>query len=774
MLDYTNEIEVFSNMLLQETYKRVSIEEDGGYFEEELTQVLLDYLLESGNTENAIVCTEIKENSIGSVIHQINGYAISESHDNIDLFITIQMSDSNKSIPKKQFESAIKRVERFFKSAILGHLDEIEETSPVFDFARTLHQVSKDIVRLNIYILSTGKIKQPAPEESDIRGVLRNVYVWDIERFYQLHSSSTQREPIVIDLEKYNSGKIRCIRMPSEESNYDCYVGIIPGELLADLYRSFGSRLLEQNVRSYLQATGKVNKGIRDTIKNEPQMFLAYNNGIAATAESIVLTEKDNQLLINSMKDFQIVNGGQTTASIFYARTKNKYHLDNVYVQMKLTVLKDPEEVNIIIPKISQYSNSQNKVSIVDLTSNNAALIKVEELSRNIWAPDPKGSYNQTRWFFERVRGQYREAINREATDAKKKVFKSKNPSHQKFTKTDLSKVYNTFDEKPHMVTKGAQKNFVDFIKASEKIDIDSVFYENVISKYILFRALERAYGRGENAIGDIRYIVVPYTLSLFNSVTGGKINLLSIWKSQDVDEDFTLAAMLVMKHLNLFIEKNAPRGLIGEWAKKPDCWKNITEHFIKHKSVVALKKFGLSDSEFKKSQKDRGSQTLEENQNVFAQEAIYKLGIRFWDGLIEWNKSEKKLSLPQINGIETIKASLRKKKKIAPHSISLYKYVIDLLDSNSVKTELIQSLSNARAIRKNVAFGDNYKAIKSVSNSDWEKILGLGTQTKKLSFMETSIVKEYLKGKKLSPKQIDIMYKKAYSIGQNFGIISR
>lgn len=54
----------------------------------------------------------------------------------------------------------------------------------------------------------------------------------------------------------------------------DAYMGIVPGKFLADIYLKYGSKLLQGNVRAFLSIRGKVNKGIRDTIINNPNSFL--------------------------------------------------------------------------------------------------------------------------------------------------------------------------------------------------------------------------------------------------------------------------------------------------------------------------------------------------------------------------------------------------------------------------------------------------------------------------------------------------------------------
>src|SRR5690606_19062540 len=108
---------------------------------------------------------------------------------------------------------------------------------------------------------------------------------------------------------------------------------------------------------------------------------------------------------------------------------------------------------DITVPFISRYANSQNKVSELDLTSNNAILQRLEELSRTTYSIDPINKNVQTLWFFERVKGQYREALNKEPTKGKKDAFKFKNPRNQLIIKSHIAKVMNIWEKLPFHVS---------------------------------------------------------------------------------------------------------------------------------------------------------------------------------------------------------------------------------------------------------------------------------------------------------------------------------
>ena len=271
--------------------------------------------------------------------------------------------------------------------------------------------------------------------------------VFDIQALYNV----SEKSHIPIEINFFEEGfEVPCIASPSVNSEYQSYLAIIPGNALASIYERFGSRLLEQNVRSFLQFSGKINKGIRDTIKGEPHMFLAFNNGIAATADDVefVKNKKGEGLLLSVVKDLQIVNGGQTTASIFHTWKKDKANIDNIFVQVKLTVVKNKESFSTIVSRISEYANTQNKVSVSDLSSNRPYHIEFEKLSRSIYTPISENNKLQTRWFYERARGQYKNARDKDGfTKSRQKAFDLKNPKSQMFTKEELAKYINTYEE---------------------------------------------------------------------------------------------------------------------------------------------------------------------------------------------------------------------------------------------------------------------------------------------------------------------------------------
>jgi hypothetical protein len=453
------ELEQYLLELYHEVNSLVYADEEGASKENKFTEYVMELLAEAGETESIKLCPYIKETKQENIQYKINGYAIEEGYETIDIFVT-HFQDTNKlyRVSKPDFDKLIKWPASFLNAAFKGHLEDIEPSTEAYGLGRLIRDSRKEIVRVNVFVLSNGNVPHDPPKAFYLKGiddVTFNFHVWDAERLHRLSQSKYNREPIEIDFRETLGEVIPCLAMPSQNDLYECYLAIVPGKTLATLYRNYGTRLLESNVRAFLQQTGKVNKGIRATIREQPHMFLPYNNGLATTAQEVKTEVVDGKLIITAVKDFQIVNGGQTTASLFHTEKKYKADLSQIFVQMKLTVIKDEDKKNETVPFISRYANSQNTVTDLDLTSNNPFLQKLEELSRTTYAIDPEDSNKQTIWFLERVKGQYREALNKEPTKGKMEAFKLKYPRNQVIVKSEVAKYVNIWNLQPFHVAEG-------------------------------------------------------------------------------------------------------------------------------------------------------------------------------------------------------------------------------------------------------------------------------------------------------------------------------
>ena len=554
--DFMEEVSVASDM-----------ETSGWTKDDFLTSIMLEYLEEAGEVSDPVMCP-FRSHGL-----QLNAYAIDEDCSNLDIFVCLYSdSDSPKSVSQADVDAAIKRAIQLYQKAINDLYTSFEKDNDTYEFAITVNQQKAQIKTVRICALTNGLVK-PIPFKNITMGNAEISFViWDIDRLYRCVTSGKMRETIEIDFEEKFGVTIPCIENGTSEK-YSVYLAIISGELLAALYDEYRDRLLEKNVRSFLQVKGAVNKGIRDTLRDEPDMFLAYNNGISVTAESVdIVRDENGKPSIRRIRDMQIVNGGQTTASIFNAHKDRKINADlsKVFVQMKLSVITSPEDMDEIVPRISAFANTQNKVQVADFSANDPFHRRVEELSRIIWAP-AQGGMKPVNWFYERARGQYADMLSRETTTLRRKQFKE---THPVFTKTDLAKYENTWDQLPFQVSEGAQKNFRRFtLRLDERKAAlpDEKYFQNLVAKAILFRHTEKLVQQQQ--YGGYRANIVTYTLALLSFKTAQRINLEKIWKEQSLSPILEAEIIKVSKIIHGIIT-NPPGGAnVGEWCKKEKCW---------------------------------------------------------------------------------------------------------------------------------------------------------------------------------------------------------
>lgn len=537
------------------------------------TAVMLDYLVDAGETDNPIICP------FRGYGLQLNAYAFSEDLDSIDIFVSVYNdSDIIQSVSKNDIDAAIKRGIQLYRKATNDLYTSFEKDNDVYEFAVSIRNNKSQLKAVRIIALTNGNTKQFSLNSINIDDVEISFSVWDMDRLFRCITSGKMRETIEIDFVESFGKTIPCIENTSSD-RYSVYLAIISGELLAAIYEQHGPRLLERNVRSFLQVKGAVNKGIRDTLRDEPDMFLAYNNGISVTAESVdIIRDENGKPSIKKIRDMQIVNGGQTTASIYNALKDKKITTDlsKVFVQMKLSVINPSEDIDEIVPKISAFANTQNKIQMADFSANDPFHRKIEELSRITWAPAQNGMKPRN-WFYERARGQYADMLSKETTPLRKKAFKEQHPL---FTKTDLAKYENTWDQLPYQVSEGAQKNFKKFtmrLNERGKYLPDEAYFRRLIAKAILFRKTEKIIQAQQ--YGGYRANIVTYTLSYLSNKTAQRIDLESIWKSQDITTALENNIIAISKFVHDLIT-NPPGGAnIGEWCKKAKCWEIIKEH---------------------------------------------------------------------------------------------------------------------------------------------------------------------------------------------------
>ena len=698
-----NELNKFYQSLMQDVVAIQSGDDEGNTQEQVFTRICQEMLSEAGETENTYIAYD--ERDLGRKgQHKINGYAISDNYENVDLFISIFNNKQDIcSISKPEIDTAVKRISNFFRKAIYNeYVNEIAESSEIFEFADTLAnygELKENLIRVNAFILTNGQYKGDIPASQSISGYTVFYRIIDIDFLYKISEQS--RIPIELDFDNLDGERfeIPCLAANIENPDYEAYIAIMPGECLATLYHDYGARLLEQNVRSFLQFTGKINKGIRKTINEEPHMFLAFNNGIAATADHILLDETGR--FIKRISNLQIVNGGQTTASIYNTARKDKADISQIYVQVKLSVIKDIEQYANIVSRISQYANTQNKVNDADFTANNPALIEIEKLSRYILSPVTLEKNMPTSWFFERARGQYKTLRSKEGfTKSRRAAFDLKFPKNQVFTKVELAKYVNAWQEVysgkslmigPHIVVRGNEKNYARFMNYNlpEIKHIDVAYFEDIIAKAILFRTADKRYGTkvSGNHIGELKQVVVPYTLSLLNLITGGRLDLYKIWKNQRISMELSDFIYELMKQVNQFIINKSPVSHYIEWAKKEECWLMVKENKWSY-NIADIVADCIDENNLPKRTHKVNIENVETDRR-HQEEILKSIPFSLWKKIEEWGRDTGLLEAPYPTVASDIAYKVKNGRKFLDGDISrgitiyekVWQYNPDLLE---------------------------------------------------------------------------------------------
>lgn len=634
-----NEVVEFRTALLDEV--AVNSEANNELSYTSFVNVFTEYLSDAGFITDFAYANYRRPYKAGRRNARVDGYSENIFEETVSLVvadfyngqepITLTKTDAMQS-----FKECMTFAEESFKGTLRS---EIDKSDPVYYLSYMLYTSHNrgQIRKIKIFLIS-DKVRSSGAKTIDpetIGDVTVEFAIWTVDRLYEnIRNEGETREIVFSD---FGSRPVKCLLI--ETGNYPGYMCAMPGTLLANLYEKLDTELLEGNIRSFLSTKVAVNSGIRKTIINEPDRFFIYNNGISATASSVMTVEENGQTYLTGIVDFQIVNGGQTTASLYNSRYKDKANLSCIFVPMKLTVV-EKERAKEVIPLIAEYANTQNKVAAADFFSNHEFCQKMERYSRHCRVTPAGGAQYDTFWFFERAKGQYTQAqIGK--TAAQVREFMLQYPKNQLFTKTDLAKFRNSWAGMPDIVSKGAQTNFQKFADDIKKNydekahEYNEMYFKETVALGLLFHATESLVSVQEWYQQGYRAQIVTYSVALLSKLMskqypGYAIDFQKIWRDQKIPSVIMDEMVVITKIVNDEINDSSRETVnVTQWCKRAECWKRMQSnctYLLRSKilSCCVSHEEELSDRAYarKDSKEDAG---------IIAENEVFNYGASNW-----------------------------------------------------------------------------------------------------------------------------------------------
>ncbi len=628
------DIREFAQGLLENT--KLSADLNGVDFDEELATTIIEYITDTGEVNAPEICTFKKTRA------RITAYDYNDEAESLDLFYIERADSLVGKINNGRVQQGFNYLMRFYNEAMAGTLlkdGEEKDNSEIAEIAELIQSTKGKISQLRIYLLTDGLADPsavPAAIESDEDNYVIEFNVWDMQRIYQQHNIRAGKEKVEIDFPTNYNTELQCLKMSDQNPFVDAYLAIIPGKTLAKIYKQYQQVLLEKNVRTFLQFKGKVNKEIRRTLREQPDMFFSYNNGISTTASRIELKEVDGVLYITRLFDWQIVNGGQTTASIAASISDREVDLSKVYVPMKISVIRDREHSNEIVKAISKYANSQTAIKNSDFSANEPFLIDLENFSRSEWVPNGK-SKPVCKWYFERTRGQYFDQLA-QLGGFNEKSFRIEYPKSQRITKTDVAKYEACWKQRPYDVCRGAEKNYMSYVAEIKRDNpiVTPAYYKRIIAEGILFNTIDSIV-RSKN-LGGYKANMNAYLMASLSVLTDEDLDMTYIWENQKVQQGVVdkieELIPLIWVHLTNGSSGSQAQN-VGEWSKRAECWNRLKL------KLGDLEK--IDEDYLQKEINEDGSYLNETQQNRIKEAESYTP--QFWFALANWAKQNNMLT---------------------------------------------------------------------------------------------------------------------------------
>lgn len=710
-----------SNYLEEIKYAVGDLIEESGSPHLAFTQYVLNEMCEKANLGEATTCyAAIHNDATHNVMGEIFGYAKSINGETVCLFYTIYDTasiDEPQTIPAEKYHQAIARLQGYYNAAISGRCNEMEPSADDYDICKYIYENDEDITNVRLFVISNGTIRQnlKTPKER-IKDKTVKYATWDINTIYKNTHSGADHMFVDIDLFDDDDFKFKIpfIEMESPIERYQTYIAMLPGEFVYNLYDNFNTDLLQSNVR-FFKGKNKCNKEIINTLKTKPHRFLAYNNGLTATASDVLIEKTEDQQMgyLRYIENFQILNGGQTTASIYFAKKWNpEIDLNTVFVQMKLIVLQ--ENLEDFHPLITKYSNTQTKIDPSDYSTNNPFNQKLQELSRTLIAPDVEEKGNISHWYYERVSGQYDQDLNRIKDKLDKDKFKSENPISQRFDKKDLGRVYTAWHQHPDISILGPQKCYPEFIKKFENTVPDNIFFEDFVATLIIFRYMEK-----KNPVflefHQLKAQMTVYTLAMLYHVTNGNISLYKIWQNQDLSDNLKAFVNNLAKQLYEKLSADKPDTVtFRDFCKSAKTWE-ATKKYTFNLDISSI------TNDFKTKNEDVARKEMGRNITENERKDVERLGVQFWDGLSRLD-TELFTEL-EYQLMQQIVQSFTTGKQLTPVQIYEGKQLIKKFEDSGISKEDIMNKSTIKSSRKEKDSVAMFKRIQKLTDENWTTI---------------------------------------------------
>jgi hypothetical protein len=531
--------------------------------------------------------------------YAVDGYYFNQRDGALELSLFINDNAENivpvlDEIPVDEVKKKLKHLYNFFFYSAVGYIgDRAAAESAEFELAGAIQEHLKSIKSLKLYMVTPRILGAPMKYERNLINNEQLGVEYESTRVCidLSYLTSIKQGEGAVDLDLYDVGGIEALKIPTADDSYTCYLTYLSGNTIAELYSLYGTSLVQANVRAYL-GPNKVNSGICQTIQDEPQDFLAFNNGLVIFAEN---AEEDGNRIVR-IDNLQIVNGGQTCASIYStwlsgtnSKGKNRGLKEGIHkkvreikVPVKLIVFpsyENKEELQELQKKVSIAANSQNTIKVSDLSSKLPFHTEFKKICSDLISPQ-----DQTRWFYENLRGSYKaESDKLKGKPQEKKIFEQRYPKAQLVTKNDIALACLSFDRESAGASKGAEacaRIFNEKVKDVQTLTPKEV--KECLCKHIIFKQITEILKlkKKETGIANPR-IPIIYAIRVFQANFGDRIDYDEVWNLQRLPTGLTDILLELVARCNKVIREHMDPYMISQYGKKKECERKV-DLFVK------------------------------------------------------------------------------------------------------------------------------------------------------------------------------------------------